>query len=481
MCFYINVMITKMKESENISKEQLQINEQRYSSLLNSLDAGVVVHALDTKLIYNNSRASELFGLTDDQMIGKQAKNPNWKFLDEFNNPLLVDDYPVNRIISTMTPLKNMMLGIVRPKMNDVIWVLANGCPIKDEEAKVIEIIISFIDITDRRQVEEELRQSLTREQLQADIVRKAPVAIAFGYPDGRLDNCNKAFIDLTGYTENELKNINWNEVLTPSKWNEIEAKELKKLTPENNNIRYEKEYIHKEGQIIPIELIVTAEFDDKNNLVYFIGFIRDITDRKLAEDALKISELKHKNQANFLDTTIDNSPFAMWISDTNGLLIRANQALREILNVTDDKIVKKYNVLQDQNLKEQGLLESVQAVFNDLKPVRFTMFWMGNKIGSGLKYKESNDIWIDASMFPILDKKGDLTNVVCQYVDITDRKKAEQELAKHQDDLEKLVNERTYELKAKNKKLDDAMKVFVGREIKIKQLQDIIKTLEGN
>lgn len=148
--------------------------------------------------------------------------------------------------------------------------------------------ITIFEDITERKQAEKELHQSIEREQNLANIVRTTPVAIAFGYPDGRLDNCNQAFSALTGYSEEELKRINWNEVLTPEKWNTIESEELKKLSPENNSIRYEKEYMHKNGNIIPIELTVSAEFDANNKLLNYIGFISDISERKRAKEELE-------------------------------------------------------------------------------------------------------------------------------------------------------------------------------------------------
>jgi len=145
-----------------------------------------------------------------------------------------------------------------------------------------------ILDVTERKKDEKVLLQSLQREQIQADIVRRAPISIAFGYPDGRLENCNKAFADLTGYSEKELKTISWNEVLTPPKWNDIVAKELQKLSYNNHVIQYEQEFIHKSGTIIPIELVFTAKFDEENNLLHFIGFITDITERKLVEDELE-------------------------------------------------------------------------------------------------------------------------------------------------------------------------------------------------
>ena len=146
-----------------------------------------------------------------------------------------------------------------------------------------------------------------------------------------------------------------------------------------------------------------------------------------LAEIDLRLqSEKELRNQANFLDVVVENSPFAMWVSDAKGVLIRANQALRSILNLTDDMIVGKYNVLHDENLDAQDLMPVVEAVFNDLKPTRFTMYWTSTK-ASDFNYSSTTELWLDVSLFPITDEVGKLVNVVCQYVDISDRKLAEE------------------------------------------------------
>ena len=63
---------------------------------------------------------------------------------------------------------------------------------------------------------------------------------------------------------------------------------------------------------------------------------------------------------------------------------------------------------------------------------------------------------------------------------EITERKRAEEELAKHRERLEEMVKERTRELEDKNKELDSAVKVFVGRESKIKELEEEIRVLKG-
>ncbi|MCF8298211.1 MAG: PAS domain S-box protein [Saprospiraceae bacterium] len=177
---------------------------------------------------------------------------------------------------------------------------------LKHEQKQLFAAII--IDITERKKAEFELMNSLEREQTLADIVRNAPIAIAFGYPDGSLNNCNKAFSDLTGYTQTELQNISWNDVLTPKKWNDIEAEELQKLNIENNIVKYEKEYIHKSGRIMPVELTVTAKFDNNNNILHYIGFVNDITELKKYREHLEDLVKTRTNELQLKNKELDNA-----------------------------------------------------------------------------------------------------------------------------------------------------------------------------
>ena len=148
----------RVHELENEAFERK--SDERYRNLLKNLEAGIVVHAPDTSIVMNNPRASELLGLSDDQMKGKTAIDQKWKFVSKDNISLPLEDYPVNRISTGNKPIKNHILGIHRPNTNDIVWVTVNGFPVFDNTGEFSEIVISFIDITSRRQAEEALRES---------------------------------------------------------------------------------------------------------------------------------------------------------------------------------------------------------------------------------------------------------------------------------------------------------------------------------
>ncbi len=135
--------------------ETLYKSKERYSKLLENVETGIVVHAPDTSIILNNARASELLGLSDNQMRGKKAIDPDWRFVDEGGNALPLDDYPVNRIVNTKQPFRNHIIGVKQPHKNDIVWLLINGLPILNSQGEITEILISFIDITELKSISE--------------------------------------------------------------------------------------------------------------------------------------------------------------------------------------------------------------------------------------------------------------------------------------------------------------------------------------
>ncbi|MEI7504960.1 MAG: PAS domain-containing protein, partial [Paludibacter sp.] len=154
-----NGIITDISERKQ-TEEELRISELRYSSLFENIETGIVVHGPDTKVLLSNSKASELLGLSPQQMKGKVAIDPDWNFINENNEVLALKDFPVNRVVREKTVLKSQVLGICQPKTSDIVWVSVNGFPLMNKLGEITEIVISFNDITERKLAEESLKQS---------------------------------------------------------------------------------------------------------------------------------------------------------------------------------------------------------------------------------------------------------------------------------------------------------------------------------
>ena len=160
------VDITSLKLAETALSE----SEERYRRLLNNIDVGIIVHAPDTSIILSNPKASELIGLSTNQMKGKVAINPVWRFVNENYEALPIENYPINQIISQKQPIKNFIMGIKRPDNTRTIWLLLNGFPVFDYHGELTEVVTSFIEITEMKILEIEL----TKAKDQAEAANRA-------------------------------------------------------------------------------------------------------------------------------------------------------------------------------------------------------------------------------------------------------------------------------------------------------------------
>jgi len=178
-----------------------------------------------------------------------------------------------------------------------------------------------------------------------------------------------------------------------------------------------------------------------------------DITERKRIEEELQKTVL-------FLTSMIEQSPAPMWISDDKGTLIKLNKACCDLLNITEDDVVGKYNVLKDNIVEEQGLLPLVKSVFEKGQTAKFEIKYDSSQL-KHLAPKKTAFVILDVTIFPIKDPDGRITNAVIQHNDITARKQAEEQLKHFNEELEKGIADRTGRL---NASLEE--KVLLLREI---------------
>ena len=121
--------------------------KSRFALVLEALDAGVVIHAADTTIMDANARARELLGFQD--IDGRVAADPAWVFMDQDHQVLPLEKYPVVAVIQTGKALRGQTLLVRRPD-HLVIWVEANAVPRFDDSGDLLDVAVTFIDVTER-------------------------------------------------------------------------------------------------------------------------------------------------------------------------------------------------------------------------------------------------------------------------------------------------------------------------------------------
>ncbi len=194
---------------------------------------------------------------------------------------------PIEAVKNTKKPLSVEHIHYNENNQQRTMEVFAY--PIFDNEGNVQQIIEYVIDITERKQTEEKLRQL-------SQAVEQAPLSIVISNTDGSLQYVNPRFTQVTGYTQEEVIGENprlLKSGLTPPErhvelWNTIKSGEI-----------WHGELINKRkcGEIYYESAIISPIINELGAITHFVGIKEDITERKRAEKELQEANQKLKNQ----------------------------------------------------------------------------------------------------------------------------------------------------------------------------------------
>ena len=269
--------------------------------------------------------------------------------------------------------------------------------------------------IRELEHAESELKRSNDEIMKFRAIADKAVHGNAIADLDGTIVYLNDFFARVHGYTPDDL--IGKDLSVFHNEKQLVDVRRINENLIKNGSYNaLEVWHTHKDGTEFPMLMNAVVIYDGNGVPMYLGATGIDITERKRAEQALK-------NNQNFLNRIINQSPFATWISDEKGTIIKCNAALTTFLNITAEQLIDKYNVFEDEVAIEQGLIPKIRTVFEDGKTANFSVEWDANELG----YKDAKKVHIEGTMFPIHDDKGDLINVVNHWIDITERKRAEE------------------------------------------------------
>ncbi|WP_321277115.1 EAL domain-containing protein [Thiomicrorhabdus indica] len=247
-------------------------------SLLDNSNIGIVLHALDTSILYINPRALDLLGLTENQAIGKDAFNEHWHFLDDNEHPMPIEEYPVNRVIKSQQAIKNLTIGITNGVGEDVTWVLVNAQPNFNHQNQLQEIVISFTDITQIRNLQQQIKTQNERFELAVS-----------GTNDGLWDwdlETNMAyhserFETMLGYSGTELPDTvdAWSNLIHPDDRDSAFEK-VEEYLKSKGELSYENTFRMKtkSGEWKWISGRGKATFDRNGTPKRFLGFNTDVT-----------------------------------------------------------------------------------------------------------------------------------------------------------------------------------------------------------
>ncbi|MEI7611586.1 MAG: PAS domain S-box protein [Betaproteobacteria bacterium] len=250
--------------------------------------------------------------------------------------------------------------------------------------------------------------------------------AILFGAPDGSIETANPAACNLFGYSEEEFRKLGRQGVIDMS---HPEAKAALEKRQRTGIFLGEMRCARRDGSTF-IADVDSSLFTDVLGVERTIIRIRDISDRKLAEEAL------HRRES-YQRALLDNFPFMVWLKDENSRFLSVNKFFANLCGAASaDSLTGKTDI--DLFPTEQALAfrNDDRAVLESGQPQTVEEI-----IQSG-----GSNSWIETYKSPITID-GQIIGTVGFARDITERKQTEYELDQHRNHLEALVEERTAEL----------------------------------
>ncbi len=273
--------------------------------------------------------------------------------------------------------------------------------------------LISIVDMTERMQAEETIRQSETKYR---NLFESSTDGIFILDLDGNFIDVNSTAYTRLGYTKEEMLALHISKLDHPAFVSRIPER-LTQIR-EHGFAVFESAHLRKDGTAMPVE--VNSRLIAYDGKMMYFSVIRDITERKKAEYALKESERR-------LRTLVDAIPDAVLFKDTMGRHIIANRANEEIVGLSPEMLLGK---------TVEDLLPPDEAAIcrrNDEEVMKKRTTVRDEEHSTG---KNGKPRILDTIKVPLYDDNGAAMGLVGIMRDITERKRTEEELRKNEEAL---------------------------------------------
>ncbi|MDX2098380.1 MAG: PAS domain S-box protein [Leptolyngbyaceae cyanobacterium bins.59] len=320
-------LVTERRHAEDVLRE----SEARYRQLVDHLNAGFVVHAPDSQILSCNATACNLLGLSMDQVLGKQAIDPSWRFIREDGSVMPINEYPVNQVLKTGAAIDNYVVGIHRGTLQRV-WVLVNAFPEFETSGSLKQVVVTFIDITRLKQVETDLRKM-------GEVMENALLGISYLDAQGRYLYVNKAYADIAGYLPEVMIGFSWEKTVHPEDLERMQRAYQQML--QDGKVEAEARGIRKDGSVFYKQMVMIASYDERHQLAGHYCFMKDITDKAQLEIDRKRAEMALEAALLRSETLFNTSLDGVVVMNQQGAVIRTSPSFARMLGYTLEETLR--------------------------------------------------------------------------------------------------------------------------------------------
>jgi PAS domain S-box-containing protein len=377
------------------AEERLRLSEEKLSKAFATNPAAIVITRLaDGVFLDANDAFAEMFGYSREEVIGASAAR-FWPTLGDRTRR--VQELLQNGFYRSQ---EQIMLR----RSGEPFAVLGSAALLNVAGEQLI--ISNWLDISERKKAESRLTRFY-----ETDLF-----AILYWTIDGGVINVNNKFLEMTGYTLDDLQagRLNWAQ-MTPPEYHAMDEDARRQIRETGVHLPYEKEFIRKDGTRV-WGLFSAAAWEDNRN--EGVSFILDVTKRKRAEEALRESEERWA-------TTLQSIGDAVISTDATGNVQFMNDVAQRLTgwSISDAKGLDLSVVFNIVNEATRIKPESPVA-----KVLR-----SGDVVGlanhTALIQRDGTELPIEDSAAPIKNRSGQIEGVVLVFHDVLEQRNTEKAL----------------------------------------------------
>ncbi|MGI8835877.1 MAG: PAS domain S-box protein [Pyrinomonadaceae bacterium] len=322
--------------------------------LLDTIEHSVIATDLDGIVIYWNKFAQTLYGWSSAEAVGRHIME------------LTTPEGMTERALEILSDLREgkSWTGEFNVQRRDGTTFPAQivNSPINDDNGTLIGIVGVSSDITERKRVEQALRESENKYRL---LMEQASDGIHTYDLEGNFLEINPKLCEMLGYSIEELSRLNVRDLIPaedlavdPIRFDELRA---------GKTLLKERRLRRKDGVLLPVEISGRMIRD---NVLQAI--IRDITERKRQEESLIELTRQLERQSNVFNITLSSIPDFVYILDRDGRFVYANQPLLDLWGIKlDDAVGKNFFDLQYPDDLALRLHQQIQQVIDTRQALR--------------------------------------------------------------------------------------------------------------
>ncbi len=392
-----------------------QLNKERtfLRSLINTMPELVWSKDVEGRYLSCNPRVESLFAAKEHQIIGQTD-------YDFFDKDLADFCQASDKQVLARKDLKIERKWVTFANDGHQALIETTKAPMKGDSGETIGILGVGHDITPLYKTQMALKSSEQRFRSYFDL---GLIGMALISKKKTWLQVNDYLCDMLGFTESELKRDSLDKFIHPQDISAFNHMTDQLLSRAKSSVRGEVRFIHQSGQIVYTETAISQEISPPEETDHFVTLISDITERKRAEEQIKLSA-----------SVFEHASEGIMITDNTGVILDVNRSFQNLSGYSAEDVIGHTPDVLKSDLHSQEFFSAMwKSLIKD-------GHWRGeiwNSKKSGEAYAELLNVTA------ILDNEGKPSHYVCIFSDITQLKEHQQELEKmaHFDALTQLPN----------------------------------------